>query len=423
MRLKRSGLEKDLERWHALGWISDDGAAAIAGELALRPFGFHFGAILSLLGAALLCFAAMTFVAANWSDMAKVTRLAVLFGALWASYGVAWVLFRRGLSTFAHCAVLVGSGVFGACIMLIAQTYHMEGHPPDAVLLWAAGALAAAVLMRSVPSLVLAIGLFALWAVWDIVILETPPAWPYWTTTAVCAAACLWLGTRVGFHALLLGLFAWFEARMFQSATIADAALFGCMLIAIGLAARTQITRHLTRFQPAMLGYGTFFVLMSIFQWQFMATKGRAISVLTAGDVQTLTIACLSVTLAVLVIGRLARAELPAVGLLTLGLFALMSSGHAADLRSAELQVMWGGIMLVTAVWFIALGLRLGRPAVSGLGFTAFGAELIYAYAEVFGDLMDTAAFYLVAGIAVIAMGAVVTVVQNRRPPATGETA
>ena len=67
--------------------------------------------------------------------------------------------------------------------------------------------------------------------------------------------------------------------------------------------------------------------------------------------------------------------------------------------------------------------MRLGRPAVSGLGFTAFGAELIYAYAEVFGDLMDTAAFYLVAGVLVIALGAAFTVVQNRRPPATGETA
>ena len=199
MRLRRSGLEKDLQRWHALGWVSDDGATAIAGELALRPFGLNFGAILSLLGAALLCFAAMTFVAANWSDMAKITRLAVLFGTLWASYGVAWPLFHRGLDAFAHGAVLVGSGVFGACIMLIAQTYHMDGHPPDAVLLWAIGALAAAVLMRSVPSLVLAIGLFALWAVWDIVILETPPEWPYLTATAICAAACLWLGTRVGF--------------------------------------------------------------------------------------------------------------------------------------------------------------------------------------------------------------------------------
>ena len=422
MRFRRPRLEKDLRRWNALGWVSDDGAAAIAREMALPPLSRNFGAILSLLGAALLCFAAMTFVAANWSDMTKISRLTVLFGTLWASYGMAWILFHRGLDTFAHCAVLVGSGVFGASIMLIAQTYHMDGHPPDAVLLWGIGTLAAAVVMRSVPSLVLAIGLFALWAVWDIVILETPSALPYWATVTICAAACLWLGTSVGFHALLLGLFTWFEARTFQSAMIADAALFGSMLIAIGLATRPQITRHLERFQPAMLGYGMIFVLMSIFQWQLMATHGRTISVLTAGEVQTPVIAFLSVTLAVLAIGRLARAEFLAVGLLTIGLFALMSSGHAADLRSAGLQVMWGGIMLLTAIWVIALGMRLGRLSVSGLGFAAFGAELIYAYAEVFGDLMDTAAFYLVAGVLVIAMGAAFTLAQSRRQPATGET-
>ena len=35
--------------------------------------------------------------------------------------------------------LLIGGAVFGASIMLIAQTYHISGNPADAVLLWAAG--------------------------------------------------------------------------------------------------------------------------------------------------------------------------------------------------------------------------------------------------------------------------------------------
>ena len=45
--------------------------------------------------------------------------------------------------------MLGGIAVYGASIMLIAQMYHMEGNPPDAVLMWALGALLAAVLVRS----------------------------------------------------------------------------------------------------------------------------------------------------------------------------------------------------------------------------------------------------------------------------------
>ena len=81
--------------------------------------------------------------------MSKLARLALLLATLWACYGGAAYLFYRQLNAFAHAAVLGGIAVYGASIMLIAQMYHMEGNPPDAVLMWALGALLAAVLVRS----------------------------------------------------------------------------------------------------------------------------------------------------------------------------------------------------------------------------------------------------------------------------------
>ncbi len=51
--------------------------------------------------------------------------------------------------------------------MLIAQMYHMEGSPPDAVLYWALGALLAAVLLQSRPALAAAFVLIVVWSVWE----------------------------------------------------------------------------------------------------------------------------------------------------------------------------------------------------------------------------------------------------------------
>ena len=95
-----------------------------------------------MLGAVLFGFAVMSFVAANWNAMSKLARLLLLLATLWACYGGAAWLFQRQLPMFAQAAVLGGIAVYGASIMLISQMYHMEGSPPDAVLLWALGALA-----------------------------------------------------------------------------------------------------------------------------------------------------------------------------------------------------------------------------------------------------------------------------------------
>ena len=81
--------------------------------------------------------------------MSKLARLLLLLATLWGCYGAAAVLLQRRLEAFAQAAVLGGIAVYGASIMLIAQMYHMEGNPPDAVLLWALGALLAAVLAQS----------------------------------------------------------------------------------------------------------------------------------------------------------------------------------------------------------------------------------------------------------------------------------
>jgi uncharacterized membrane protein len=184
-------LERDLAAWRAAGLISADTEAAIRAEVAARRRGLGLSGVLGLLGAVLIGFAAMSFVAANWQDMSKLSRIALLLGGLWAAYGAAGVLFRRNLPGFAHAAVLLGVALFGASIMLVAQMYHIDGHPPDAVLTWAAGALLAGVAVASNPTLGLAMLLVALWSGWETV-LTGVVHWPFLLAWAAVAIAIAW---------------------------------------------------------------------------------------------------------------------------------------------------------------------------------------------------------------------------------------
>jgi hypothetical protein len=133
MFISRARLLSDIGRWQAQGYVTEQGAAEIRRDLDSRTTGAGPTGALAVLGAILLGFAAMSFIAANWAALSKLAKLTLIFGGIATCYGAAFELFRRKLDVFAHAAVLAGVALFGGAIMLIAQMYHMDGHPPDAV--------------------------------------------------------------------------------------------------------------------------------------------------------------------------------------------------------------------------------------------------------------------------------------------------
>ena len=187
----RTRVERDLKRWQAAGWVNDTGADAIQAELKAAKSSFSAAPVLAVLGAVLFGFAVMSFVAANWSAMPKLARLLLLVVGLWGCYAAAGVLIRRRLEAFAGAAILGGIAVYGGSIMLIAQMYHMEGNPPDAILVWGLGALLAAVLLQSNIALAAAFVLIAVWTGWVRVLAPSP----HWLFLIVWAVAT---GPRCG---------------------------------------------------------------------------------------------------------------------------------------------------------------------------------------------------------------------------------
>jgi len=361
----RSRLERDLARWEEAGLVDARAAGEIRADMAVRGVRFALAPVLGILGAVLLSFAAMTFVAANWQDLTKLTRLLILFSALWAAYGAALLLRYMHAGFLEQAAILLGTGLFGANIMLIAQMYHISGNPPDAVLMWACGALLAGVLLRSRPALGLTICLIMLWSWWEVVDHRwSSPHYGFllaWTAVALPVA---WLRWRAGYHMLALALAAWIVGigYLFEDWSM----FFGSrdahpLVIIIGLAIMLSVVvagrtiEHVTKFAGPLVVYGLGITYAGLFALQFVER------------IPVLTIAALA------------------------------------------------GATLVIMIAALFYGARSHNSALTRLAYSLFSIELLGLYFKTLGTLLDTALFFLLAGVIVIALAAVAWALHRRQ--------
>jgi uncharacterized membrane protein len=343
----RKRVERDVGRWRAAGWITDSAAALIKADLDKggRPLGLANA--LAILSAVLIGFAVMSFVGANWQDMPRVLRLALLTSALWASYAMAGALAGRGMTGFAHASILLGVAVFGASIMLISQMYHMDGNPPDAVLAWAAGALLAGVVLESNPTLALAMVLAAVWGGWESGQREEV-FWPFLLPWALVSAAFYRRRWRPGLHLSGLALTGFVVSLGYL---LNEGHAHG-LVVALGLGvagaalAGERVRPDLAGLWPGVLNYGLVITFAGLFALQFADSPGL--------DVFTL------------------------------------------------LAVLALGLTVVT----ILRGLRSGNRGALWLGYIGFSAEILAVYTKTIGTLLNTSLFFLVAGLIVSALAA-----------------
>ncbi|MEQ1577253.1 MAG: DUF2157 domain-containing protein [Hyphomicrobium sp.] len=334
-------VERDLSRWREAGWVTVDGETAIRADLA-RTRGFNLATVLSMLAAVLLAFAVMSFVGANWQDMSKLLRIALLFTLLVGSTIAAGVFFERGLDGFGHACAMLGSAIFGANIMLISQMYHMDGNAPDAVLLWAGGALLSGLLLRSGPTLALAMVLVCFWAGWETN-QRDEVFWPFLAAWAVVSAGFYWLKWRPGLH-------------------FAGWALAG-FLITFGYIWRGG-HQHWT---TAAIGLALSAAFIAGDKWR--------------PDLSGLWQAALPYALVILFWAMMAlqynenptRTEFIGLALLTLAL-------------------------TVSAIWW---GLTSNSRTLLWLGYIGFSTEIMSVYQKTVGSLIGTSLFFLVAGVLV----------------------
>ena len=336
-------LKRDIGRWRAQGWVTPEGERAILADASGR--GVALAPALAMLGAVLIAFAAMSFVAANWQDIPKFVRLGLLTAGLWGAYGASGAFFKRGHDAIGHAALLLGCGLFGANIMLIAQMYHMEGNPPDAVLTWCLGTLLAGVLMRSTPALALAMALVVLWSGWESSLVRGVH-WPFLLGWAAVTGGFVLARWRYGVHLSAITLAGFVVTLGFQ---LGDGhnhwigLLFGIAAAAAGWAAAQQWPLFHDE-TTTVMGYGLATVFAALFIFQFVEPS-------TVGSLIPLAVLSLALSLAA-----------------------------------------------------IAWGTRSGNPDLLRLGYAGFAVEVLSIYFRTIGSLLGSSVFFLLTGIVVIVL-------------------
>jgi hypothetical protein len=208
-RAYRQRLEADLVRWQAEGVITPVIGDAIRNSLAPLAAGISVAVVVGILGGLLIAAAFLAFVASNWTEIARPLRFGILLAGIAGAYGVGAWFARAGRTVLADLGAGVGAIIFGAAIALVGQMYHLGDDFAAGMLLWAAGALAAAALTGSRGALAVALATGCFWSgarVFDASDIPHLPFVPFWLLGA--SLAVVW-NSRVAAHLVALAALAW----------------------------------------------------------------------------------------------------------------------------------------------------------------------------------------------------------------------
>jgi len=394
-------LEIDLERWAALGLVGRDQFDALRANAGPPARHYSLSGMLFMLGTILIACAITIFIGANWQALPRVARLGILLALMWSAYGGAHILLQRERAVFAEGALLLGSVLFGAAIMLIGQMYHINAGWPNGVLLWACGMYLAAWAAPSRSCAVLAMILFCVWS-GGITIGDD---WVTHTPFLLALAAMIVLARSLNFHALahliVLAFLAWSVAN---GAVLADELpgaefpFFIALMMTLALAmwlGGAIAPQFGARFGALIAGYGLFFLTLVVFTLQFAEddATGRNLMIL-------LIFGCGGVVAAMALSGAALKAIAPVDALIALALIgAALANCAAGEGGGPSMNYLYAGLDLVFVAWLLTYGLRTQRAYAVNLAFVAFGAEVIYLYFVVFGTMLQQSALFAVGGV------------------------
>ncbi|MEK6398608.1 MAG: DUF2157 domain-containing protein [Terriglobus sp.] len=167
-------LEPKLAQWSAAGVIDDATAQRIRAweqEHATRnaqPEAHRWQVRLALIfGAVLFSAGILLFVAAHWDNIGPGFRLLLVMGMLVGLHAAA-IAVREQFAALATALHAIGTVSLGAAIALVGQIFNIQSHWPNAILMWALGALAGWWLLRDAAQKTLTLLLLPTWLVCEL---------------------------------------------------------------------------------------------------------------------------------------------------------------------------------------------------------------------------------------------------------------
>jgi uncharacterized membrane protein len=403
IRFYAKRLERDLERWRERGWVTEEGRGAILAELASGPR-ITASAALAAIGAILFGFAAISFVAANWNEISRFVRVAMLVAALCAANGAAAYLYERGLPNLAQGSALTGALLFGAAVVLVSQMYHIDsGDMPGFMLLWTAGAAASGILFRSPLTLGGAMVLAGLWNYTAFGVAPDAVHWGFLPVWAALTAAIAWTRSGIGLHLAAVAFVVWLVPiqEILPSHPYALMAATGAAGVAAASAVMALSERALAR-QIAMraIPYAivvSFAGLLPQDPKSIVPQIEAALGIAAAAGIATL------------LLGRAIPRLLPAapllfayaLGVAYYGLLAVQFGRHGTGLPTTMLAAALTFAMLAGG---LICGIQARSRLVIWLAYLGLVAETLALYFEKLGDLINTSVFFLLAGAGIFGL-------------------
>jgi len=157
-------LEQKLQRWVEAGVIDTQAAVRIRKfEWSGEPTGMRWPVVLAVgFGAIMVATGVLLFVAAHWEDLSPAQRfllvLAMVAGFHFAAGALAPRMRALGLALHGIGTVAMGGGIF-----LCGQIFNLQEHWPNAILLWAIGAVLSWLVLRDWIQATLAMMLVPAW--------------------------------------------------------------------------------------------------------------------------------------------------------------------------------------------------------------------------------------------------------------------
>jgi len=369
-------LHRESEAWVVEGIVTPEQAATIRSRYAdaqERRRGSATTA-LAVVGGVAVGVGVLAFVAANWDGMSHSTRLALLTLSVAGTYAGGYHL-RDRVGTaprVGEALYLLGVLTFGASIFLVGQMYNVQAHDPLGLLLWAGGATATALVVRSRAIAVTAVLVFTGW---------------------------------VGFE---FGL-ALDEAGGDSFAAFpAVGVLYGGALYALATAAKERIHEHwLARsgFREAGRGVGLPLAALGLFVFTFPSAAeelGRAGDELRGGLLAAfLALAAVALVAAgVLTAGRRPSDQYEGAALLvaiTIMVVAVFAGGDG-DLYAALFNLLFAAV----ALGVIYAGYLSDEPWLVNLGVVLVAVDLVGRYFDVFWSALPRSLGLIGGGLLVL---------------------
>ena len=379
-------LPAEVTRWQADGLISEEQAAAILGRYDSNGAASGGGAIgnrvvtvIAIMGVSLIGLGVIAFIAANWSAIPALAKLALMVIGTPVIYIIGWFVgYRFGYARVGVAIILLGAIAFGASIHLIAQAYHVPVNHPNLVPLWFLGVVPLAYITRSRALLGLSLILFLSAAGFRSQEWLSPLGDE---EIALMIPAFLTLGAFLFAAGRMQARFA--ETRQF--ARLCDVS--GLMVVAVAI-----YVFSFNFFWEQLGGYGVAFAELSTEYW------------LTVG------IAGLAAALMIGVAGwrdagqRSGQAWWEAGALVSMGLTAAaMWLGLAFGGQS--LWWVFNLLMLAGVLAMIAAGYRWNRAWPINLAIAVFSITLFTRYFEFGFGLLGQSVAFIVAGVILLAGG------------------